>query len=107
KTLFKVEKYILKRSDIITSISEKMVAKIEEKANKKVFLFPNWSNTQFFKPIEDKQALKIDFGFSPTDKIILYSGAIGEKQGLEAIIEAAEVYKSESHIKFLICGSGP
>lgn len=107
KTLFKVEKYILKRSDIITSISEKMVAKIEEKASKKVFLFPNWSNTQFFKPIEDKQALKIDFGFSLTDKIILYSGAIGEKQGLEAIIEAAEVYKSESHIKFLICGSGP
>jgi colanic acid biosynthesis glycosyl transferase WcaI len=26
---------------------------------------------------------------------------------LEAIIEAAEVYKLESHIKFLICGSGP
>lgn len=107
KILFKVEKYIFKRSDIITSISEKMVAKIEEKANKKVYLFPNWSNTQFFKPIKNKQALKIDFGFSPTDKIILYSGAIGEKQGLEAIIEAAEVYKNELHVKFLICGSGP
>jgi colanic acid biosynthesis glycosyl transferase WcaI len=52
KTLFKVEKYILKRSDIIASISEKMVAKIEEKANKKVFLFPNWSNTQFFKRLK-------------------------------------------------------
>ncbi|MGE5944970.1 MAG: WcaI family glycosyltransferase [Flavobacteriales bacterium] len=107
KILFRVEKYIFKKTDIISSISEKMVAKIEEKADKKVLLFPNWSDTHFFKPLNNKEELKMDFGFSPTDKIVLYSGAIGEKQGLEAIVYAAEKFKDHAHIKFLICGSGP
>lgn len=107
KTLFKVEKFIFRKSDIISSISEKMVSKIEEKAGKKVFLFPNWSDTNFFRPLSDKEKLKIDFGFSPKDKIVLYSGAIGEKQGLEAIVYAAEKFKDDKQVKFLICGSGP
>jgi colanic acid biosynthesis glycosyl transferase WcaI len=105
--LYKVEQFIFKKTDVISSISESMVAKIEEKARKKVVLFPNWTDTTFFSPIADKSQLKIDFGFLPTDKIILYSGAIGEKQGLEAIILAAEIFKKEPHVKFLICGSGP
>lgn len=107
RILFRVEKYIFRKSDIISSVSEKMVSKIEEKSGKEVFLFPNWSDTNFFKPLHDKEKLKIDFGFSPKDKIVLYSGAIGEKQGLEAIVHAAEKFKDNAQVKFLICGSGP
>ncbi|WP_346881376.1 WcaI family glycosyltransferase [uncultured Algibacter sp.] len=105
--LFKVEKFIFKKSDIVSSISEKMVSKIEEKADKKVLMFPNWSDTKFFSPLKNKEALKADFGFLATDKVVLYSGAIGEKQGLESIIHAAEKFKNDNNIKFLICGSGP
>src|SRR5690606_39034809 len=68
KILFRVEKYIFKKSDILSSVSEKMVAKIEEKSGKKVFLFPNWSDTDFFRPLHDKETLKMDFGFSPKEK---------------------------------------
>ncbi len=105
--LYKVERFIFKNTDVISSISESMVAKIEEKTNKKVILFPNWTNITYFSPISDKIQLKIDFGFLATDKIVLYSGAIGEKQGLEAIILAAETFRKDTHVKFLICGSGP
>ena len=105
--LYKIEKFIFKKTDVITSISEKMVSKIQDKANKEVLLFPNWSDTEFFSPLADKQKLKVKFGFSKTDKIILYSGAIGEKQGLEAIVYAAEVFKMQKEIKFVICGTGP
>ena len=37
----------------------------------------------------------------------MYSGSIGEKQGLESIIYAAEILKDQPHIKFVIAGSGP
>ena len=37
----------------------------------------------------------------------LYSGSIGEKQGLENIIYAAESLKDDKRIQFVICGSGP
>lgn len=105
--LFKVERFIFNKTDVISTISESMVAKIEGKTSKKVVLFPNWTDTHFFSPLTDKEQLKQDFGFLATDSIVLYSGAIGEKQGLEAIIIAAETFKEAAHIKFLICGSGP
>lgn len=105
--LYQVERFIFKKTDVISSISEKMVSKIEEKAQKKVVLFPNWSDTTFFSPIEDKEGLKKNFGFLPTNKVVLYSGAIGEKQGLEAIIYAAEAFKEQTAVKFVICGTGP
>ncbi|RZK44516.1 MAG: colanic acid biosynthesis glycosyltransferase WcaI [Hymenobacter sp.] len=105
--LFKVEKYIFNKSDIISSISEQMVNRIKVKANKDVLLFPNWvDNTKFF-PLKDKGLLKQSFGFSPQDKIILYSGGIGEKQGLESIVFAAKEFAHQPEVKFLICGSGP
>ena len=105
--LYSIESFILKKTDFITSISEKMVAKIEAKANKKVNLFPNWSDTHFFKPLDNIEKLKVQYGFMPTDKIVLYSGAIGEKQGLEGILYAAETFNNEKNIKFVICGTGP
>jgi colanic acid biosynthesis glycosyl transferase WcaI len=38
---------------------------------------------------------------------VLYSGAIGEKQGLEAILQAADTFRAHPEIRFVICGSGP
>ena len=41
------------------------------------------------------------------DKIVLYSGAIGEKQGLQTLLLSADALRFRSDIKFIICGSGP
>jgi len=107
KFLFKVEKYILKRADVVSSISEGMIKKIVLKYPREVVFFPNWVDTALFFPIPDRDHLKLEFGFEKTDKIVLYSGAIGEKQGLEAILQAAKSLESIKHLKWVICGSGP
>ncbi|KJD34630.1 glycosyl transferase family 1 [Tamlana nanhaiensis] len=107
RALYKTEQFIFKNTDVISSISEKMIAKISEKASKDVYLFPNWSDTKFFKPHKDRNQLKQIFGFKTTDQIVLYSGAIGEKQGLEAIVYAADNFKMNPTVKFIICGTGP
>jgi colanic acid biosynthesis glycosyl transferase WcaI len=106
-TLFKLEKTIFNNSDFISSISDSMTKRIEEKAKKPVILFPNWTDNAYFYPIANKEKLKVEFGFRPTDRIVLYSGAIGEKQGLEAIIYAAKHFADRKNIRFVICGSGP
>ncbi len=105
--LLKAEKYIFNQADVVSSVSEQMVAKIEAKADKEVVLFPNWVDDARFFPIADRGALKQEFGFAPSDIIVLYSGAIGEKQGLESIIYAAQEFRTQPEVKFLICGSGP
>lgn len=107
RSLFGMERYIMDQADLISSISDGMIRKIEEKSRKEVQFFPNWSNIELFHPIEDKAALKRSFGFDAKDQIILYSGAIGEKQGLHCIIEAALALRNKEHFKFVICGSGP
>lgn len=105
--LLKAEKYILKNADIISSISPGMIRKIKDKCNKDVVLFPNWVDTSQYFPLTEREALKKEFNFSPTDKIVLYSGAIGEKQGLENIIHIAKSLEHFTNLKFVICGSGP
>ncbi|MBG9375343.1 WcaI family glycosyltransferase [Panacibacter sp. DH6] len=105
--LFGIERLILKQADYVSSISPGMIKKIKSKVNKDIVFFPNWSDTSFFYPINDKVSLKADFGFQPSDIIALYSGAIGEKQGLEAILHAASKLQNVSGLKFVICGSGP
>lgn len=105
--LFKLERYIFEHSDVISSISEGMVDRVREKAKKEVYLFPNWTDNKVFFPLENKEELKREFGFKNTDKVILYSGAIGEKQGLESILYAADEMKQSKEYKFVICGSGP
>lgn len=107
KSLFGVEKFILDRADTVSSISDGMIKKIREKVKKEVTFFPNWVDISMFHPLGNKEQLKQEFGFAATDKIVLYSGAIGEKQGLEAIIETAKKMRGAEEVKFLICGSGP
>ncbi|MDO9372916.1 MAG: WcaI family glycosyltransferase [Ferruginibacter sp.] len=105
--LLKVEKYILMKADVVSSISAGMIKKIVAKYPREVVFFPNWVDTSQFYPLLEKRNLKKEFNFEETDKIVLYSGAIGEKQGLETILESAEELKDQPGVKFVICGSGP
>lgn len=106
--LYKVEKFILKTADKISTISTGMAERLHSKSGRPVDLFPNWANTKLFYPLHNKAALKTAFGFKPDVCTILYSGSIGEKQGLEAVLDIAENFsKKNIEIQFIICGSGP
>lgn len=107
KLLYKMENFILKRATLVSTISKGMMYKIQKKSVKHICLFPNWVDTNLFYPVQTKKSLKLEYGFQATDKVILYSGAIGEKQGLENILYAAKSLSQYKDLKFLICGSGP
>ncbi len=104
--MFSAERFILKRATFISSISDGMISRLKVKSGKPVLFFPNWADTKAFHPLKDKAGLKRQFGLSPEDTVVLYSGAIGEKQGLEDILFAAQSLEAMP-IQFVICGSGP
>lgn len=106
-SLFQMEKLIFNQCDTITCVGEGMVRRTQTKTRKEIHHFPNWTDIRQFHPLENRNELKRDLGFLATDKIILYSGAIGEKQGLDSILYAAQALKDDKKLKFLICGSGP
>ncbi len=105
--LYGIERFIFKHSDVVSSISEGMIERIAQKAKKPVLFFPNWTNTTSFYPLTNKEELKAQFGFKASDWVVLYAGAIGEKQGLEAIVHAAKAFKTKKNMQFVICGTGP
>jgi len=105
--LYSAERKILQGSDFISSISEGMIKRIAAKAKRDVLFFPNWTDTKSFFPIANKNELKPKWGFEPQQFVCLYSGSIGEKQGLENIVYCADLLKEGNHIQFVICGTGP
>lgn len=107
KILYGTERFIFKHTDIVSSISDGMIDRIGKKANKPIMFFPNWTETTSFFPLSENASLKEKFGFEPSDWVVLYSGAIGEKQGLEAILHSAKVLESNKELQFVICGTGP
>ena len=95
--------------DHISTISRSMMNKAQEKGvdAQKVIFFPNWSEVARFRDVNDADALALrqQLGLPDDKKIILYSGNIGEKQGLESVIDAAALL-SEQPWLFVIVGQG-
>jgi colanic acid biosynthesis glycosyl transferase WcaI len=106
--MFAMEKAIFERGTQVSTISEGMQRKIWEKGidNTKVILFPNWVDSGIVHPMSRELSLRKEFGINFDDKVILYSGNLGEKQGLEIIIDAARFFAERKDIHFIISGSG-
>ncbi|HDR2860688.1 TPA: colanic acid biosynthesis fucosyltransferase WcaI [Enterobacter asburiae] len=95
--------------DYVSTISRSMMNKAQEKgvAAEKVIFFPNWSEVARFRNVSEHDAvvLREQLGLPEDQKIILYSGNIGEKQGLESVVEAAGQL-SRHALTFVIVGQG-
>lgn len=104
----KTESWLLRRFDCVSSISYSMLDNARKKGvdSNKLLFFPNWADTQFVTPDVDGTAIKAELGFASHEKIVLYSGNIGQKQGLEVVIEAANSFKNAPDVRFVIIGSG-
>jgi colanic acid biosynthesis glycosyl transferase WcaI len=104
----KIEKWLMSKFDAISTISYSMIENAKNKgiADDKIIYFPNWSDTDFVTPQSDGSILKKEWGFKVSDKIVLYAGNMGNKQGLEIVLEAAKHYQTNLNIKFVLVGAG-
>lgn len=104
----KIESFILRRFDAVSTISYSMMDRAVNKGvdKNKLIFFPNWSDTDFVHPGISGDALRQEWGLSESDKVVLYAGNIGKKQGLELLIQAAEEFSNNPNTKFIIVGAG-
>lgn len=108
RIMFGLEKIFLNSSARISTISDGMQTRIEKKGipGEKMISFPNWVDTAFIRPLAKSQSLRATFGYAESDRLIMYSGNLGEKQGLETLIDVANEFKGDKSIQFLIVGNG-
>lgn len=110
RILTDIEQFSLRRADRVSCLTEGMQAKLKKKGveSSRLSLLPIWVDTNRFRPqsidaaILSRQAIPVD------KKMILYSGAIGEKQGLDRVVEMAAMAESKNlALVFVIAGAGP
>lgn len=108
RLILRCEHWLMNRFDIVSSISHSMLSKAQQKgvAEQKLLFFPNWSDTGFVKPDVESSVLRAQWGYAPDDRIVLYSGNIGQKQGLEIVLDAAAAFACQPQVKFVIIGNG-
>ena len=105
---FSIERWLLRRFDRVSTISSGMLDKARGKGvnGQRLLFFPNWSETARFRQVLRSHALLERLGVPAGTRVLLYSGNIGEKQGLELILDAAQAYADRADLVFLIVGQG-
>ncbi len=106
-----VERWLMRRCDLVSTISSRMQEAIQRKgvASERTAIFPNWVDTDEFRPLEGPVPLRRELGIADDRCVALYSGSMGRKQGLEHVLAAARVL-SESQDRsplFILAGAGP
>ncbi|BAN35174.1 glycosyl transferase group 1 [Sulfuricella denitrificans skB26] len=103
-----VEKWLLRRFDRVSSISIRMVERLAGKGvdSSRRVLFQNWVDTSAIYPLDNVEGFRRELGIPEDVQILLYSGNMGEKQGLEILIEAAKMLSERRDMLFILCGEG-
>lgn len=100
------ESNFMKLASARSSISKAMCQKVEYKSGR-CHLFPNGVDLKHFSPqFEDLEATRKRFELQAQDHVVLYSGNIGLKQGLDLLPALAEKVAQKSHTIFVIIGDG-
>lgn len=106
-----LERWLMRRFDRVSTISGRMLERLATKgvAPSRRYLFPNWVDLSVIRPLAAEGALRAELGLPAAASIALYSGNLGQKQGLEVIVEAARLLArgpGAVDVLFLICGAG-
>ncbi len=106
-----LERYFTQTFDRVSSISDKMVERVRRRGipAEHAILFPNWVDVDTVHPQDDSDRdsnhFRHELGLQ--DKIILlYSGNMGSKQGLEVLAPLARTFEDDPRVHFIFCGDG-
>jgi colanic acid biosynthesis glycosyl transferase WcaI len=104
-----VEKFIIRNFDKIITISDRMAERIEAKGARRddIIVVRNWVDLDLIKPLVHESPYRREMGYRSDQVVVLYSGNIGKKQGLDVLCETAKRLVSLNNIRFVIAGEGP
>ena len=105
--LRRYQAWAFRHQDMVSTISETMAQRIGPcgSTGSRAEVLPNWVDIKAVRPMAESR-LRHELGYSARDVVVLYSGNLGEKQGLETLLEAAHRLKADGRLRFVVCGDG-
>ena len=103
-----LESRLLAAFDRASSITPPMVRRLVAKgvAPERCVEFPNWVDLSAVFPLTGPNPFRAALGLTDDDVLVLYSGNMGEKQGLDVVIEAARLLAGQPRVRFVLAGGG-
>jgi colanic acid biosynthesis glycosyl transferase WcaI len=105
--LTRLERHLFRQAGAVTTISRAMAARLTAKGvpASRLHVLPNWADLDNIRPAERHNLIRRELGLT-SETIVLYAGNLGEKQGLEVVLQAAALTRGNSSIRYLMAGEG-
>lgn len=102
------ERWLMRRFDRVSTISARMMERAKAKgvAPERVVHFPNWVDISGITPLGAPSAYRAELGLAADAVVALYSGNMGNKQGLEILADVARLLQDDPSIQFVFGGNG-
>ena len=106
------EKLILKNFNVVSTISYSMINNLSLKGikNKNLFYLPNWVDIDEIYPIQkfqSKNKYVQQFSLKKDQIVLMYSGSINKKQGINIILKLIKYFKEREDLLWIIAAGGP
>lgn len=103
------ERWLLRRFDRVSTISQRMLARARSKGveDRHLVSLPNWADVSAIRPMNTASPYRAELGIDADAVVALYSGNMGNKQGLEILADVARLLRDDRSIQFVFCGFGP
>jgi glycosyltransferase involved in cell wall biosynthesis len=100
-------KWVYAKAAAICVISPGFRANLIEKGvpSKKIHVISNWVDTETYYPEKPDHTLAADLGIAGAFNI-MFAGNLGEAQGLETVLDAAELLQHDLQVQFVFVGDG-
>lgn len=102
------EAWWLRRYRVASTVSDRMLEKLLAKRvdPARAVLFPNWADVERIRPLDAPSPMRARLGLKPGTVVALYSGNMGDKQGLETVVDAARRVAGLGVVHFVLAGEG-
>lgn len=100
------ESWLMRGFDRVSTISGRMVDRGLAKGAERVVHFPNWVDISGIAPLTAPSAYRAELGLAADAVVALYSGNMGNKQGLEILADVARLLADDPRVQFVFGGNG-
>jgi colanic acid biosynthesis glycosyl transferase WcaI len=108
RALYWLESFAYKHATSVSGISEEILDAFRRKnvPEQKLILFPNGVTVPSDAEIPAGGSFRAKHGFRTDEFLAIYAGNLGIKQGLDILLDAAELLGAEKDIRIVIAGDG-
>jgi len=108
RALYWLEAFAYKHATRVSGISEGIVDAFRRKGvpDRKLILFPNAVVLPRDRDIPVRGKFRAKHHFTAGEFLAVYAGNLGVKQGLEILLDAADLLRAEKQIRIVIAGDG-